>query len=98
MSAAGAPMREDLAADVARVLAALLEDKAWFRHGLSDGRLCELTGLPLERVIHARREAETQSLVERRGSGTDHAITLLTPMGVALAQQLHPPTETPSGN
>jgi hypothetical protein len=89
-------MREDLAADVARVLAALLEDKAWFRHGLSDGRLRELTAWPLERVIHARREAETQDLVERRDAGTDHAITLLTPMGVAVAQQLHPPTGTPA--
>ncbi len=89
-------MREDFAADVARVLAALLEDKAWFRHGLSDGRLCEFTGLPLDLVIHARREAETQGLVERRGAGTDHAITLLTPMGVALAQQLHPPAKPPA--
>ncbi len=87
-------MREDLAADVARVLAALLEDKAWFRHGLSDSRLCERTGLPLERVLHARRQAEAQGLVERRDAGTDHAITLLTPVGVARAQQLHPPTET----
>ncbi len=90
-------MREDFAADVARVLAALLEDKAWFRHGLSDGRLRDLTGLPLERVIRARREAETQGLVERRDAGTDRAITLLTPMGVARAQQLHPPAEPPAG-
>ncbi len=89
-------MREDLAADVARVLVALLEDKAWFRHGLSDGRLSELAGLPLDRVIHARREAETQGLVERRDVGSDRAITLLTPMGVARAQQLHPPAEPPA--
>jgi len=86
-------MREDLAADVARVLAALLEDKAWFRHGVSDARLCELTALPLHRVIAARREAEAKGLVERHGAGTDHAITLLTPVGVARAQQLYPPTD-----
>jgi hypothetical protein len=83
-------MREDLAADVARVLAVLLESKAWFRHGVSDYRLCELTGWPLHRVISTRREAEAEGLVERRGMGTDRAITLLTPVGVARAQQLGP--------
>ncbi len=86
-------MREDLAADVARVLAALLEDKAWFRHGVPDDRLCELTALPLHRVISARREAEALGLVERRSMGTDHAITLLTPVGVARTQQLYPSSE-----
>lgn len=80
-------MPADLAADVARVLAALLEEKAWFRHGITDERLAELTGLPRQRVVRARLEAAAQGLVERQGIGTDHAVTMLTPVGVARAQQ-----------
>jgi hypothetical protein len=86
-------MREDLAANVARVVAALLEDKAWFRHGVSDNRLCELTGLPMHRLLLARREAEAQGLVKRRDVGTEHAVTMLTPAGVARAQRVHPSVE-----
>lgn len=83
-------MPADLAADVARVLAALLEEKAWFRHGITDERLAELTGLPRQRVVRARLEAAAQGLVERQGIGTDHPVTMLTPVGVARAQQDNP--------
>lgn len=83
-------MQEHIESDVQRVLAALLEAKAWFRRGLPDDRLSELTGLPLDRLIAARREAAARGLVERQGLGTDHAVTLLTPLGVARAQLLHP--------
>jgi len=83
-------MPADIAADVARVLAALLEEKAWFRHGLTDDRLAELTGLPRQLVVNARVEAAAQGLVERQGIGTDHAVTMLTPVGVARAQQENP--------
>ena len=60
-------MSRNLAADVARVLAALHESKAWFRHGVSDERLCELTGLTLQRVIAARRDAAAHGFIERQG-------------------------------
>jgi hypothetical protein len=80
-------MPADTAADVARVLAALLEEKAWFRHGLTDEHLAEVTGLPLEAVVAARLEAVAQGLVERQGVGTDRAVTMLTPVGVARTQQ-----------
>jgi hypothetical protein len=83
-------MKETLAADVARVLAVLLGAKAWFRHGLSDHQLCQLTGLSNERVVVARRDAEMQGLVERQGAYADEAVTMLTPKGVALAQGLYP--------
>lgn len=83
-------MSEDLAADVARVLAALLAEKAWFRHGVTDERLAELTGLPVERVVAARRDAAAKGFVERRGIGTDRAVTALTPVGVARAQRDNP--------
>jgi hypothetical protein len=75
-----------LAADVARVLAALHESKAWFRHGLSDERLCELTGLTPERVIAARRDALARGYIERRGIGSNNVVTMLTPVGVARAR------------
>ena len=83
-------MPADIAADVARVLAALLEEKAWFRHGLTDERLTELPGLLRQGVVAARLEAAAQGLVERRGIGTDRAVTMLTPVGVARAQQENP--------
>jgi hypothetical protein len=76
-------MNNHLAADVAHVLAALHESKAWFRHGLSDERLCELTGLPLQRVIAARRQAAARGFIERQGIGSEHVVTTLTPVGVA---------------
>lgn len=79
-------MSEDLAADVARVLAALLDAKAWFRHGMSDNELAERTSLSLARVSSARREAARHGLVERKDAGTDHALTMLTPVGVAHAR------------
>jgi hypothetical protein len=79
-------MSRNLAADVARVLAALHESKAWFRHGVSDERLCELTGLTLDRVIAARRAAATRGYIERQGIGSEHAVTMLTPVGVARAR------------
>jgi hypothetical protein len=76
-------MPDRLAADVARVLAALHDAKAWFRTGLTDDRLCELTQLPLPAVIAARREAAMQGLVERHGTSVDRMVTMLTPLGVA---------------
>ncbi|MDR7519684.1 MAG: hypothetical protein QN131_13690 [Armatimonadota bacterium] len=87
-------MQEHIAADVARVLAALLEHKAWFRHGLTDARLCQVTGLTLTQVVAARRQAYLQGLVERHGTGAEQAVTMLTPRGVALAQKLSPPVQS----
>lgn len=89
-------MRPDTAADIARLLSTLLDEKAWFRRGLTDGRLAELTGMPLHQVVIARLEAEAQGLVERQGIGTDHAITMLTPLGVAQAHGLQPRSEEPT--
>lgn len=86
-------MYDDRAADVARVLHALLEARAWFRHGLTDERLAELTDLPLHRVIAARRDLINQGLAERHGITTERPVTMLTPMGVARAQALEPQTE-----
>jgi hypothetical protein len=81
---------DSVAADVARILDALAAEKAWFRHGITDDRLAELTGLPLHRVVAARVEAAAQGLVERRGIGTGRPVTILTPLGVARAQQARP--------
>lgn len=86
-------MSAEMAADVARLLSTLLGEKAWFRRGLTDGRLAELTGMPLHRVVIARIEAEAQGLVERQGIGTDSAITVLTPQGVASAHGMLPRSE-----
>ncbi len=83
--------------DVARVLAALYEAKAWFRHGISDGRLAELTGLPMVRAVGARVRAEAEGLVERQGVGTKDCVTLLTPAGVAKAQAAASGEQAPSG-
>ncbi len=88
-------MYPDLAADVARLLLALLDEKAWFRHGLNDARLAELTGMSPHQVAGARAEAEALGLVERQGAGTDRAVTMLTPRGVARAQALRPRAEGP---
>ncbi|MDI6773659.1 MAG: hypothetical protein QME77_13905 [bacterium] len=95
-------MGTEAAADIARLLSTLLDEKAWFRRGLTDGRLAELTGMPLHQIVIARVEAEAQGLVERQGVGTDHAVTMLTPLGVASAHGLlprieEPPSEEPSG-
>jgi hypothetical protein len=89
-------MCPDTAADIARLLSTLLDEKAWFRRGLSDGRLAELTGMSLHHVVIARMEAEAQGLVERQGIGTDHAVTMLTPLGVAQAHGMLPRREEPS--
>lgn len=79
-------MPDDRAEDVARVLAALLEAKAWFRHGLTDDRLSELTGMSLDRVLAVRRQLLLEGLIERHGMGTENPVTMLTPRGVARAQ------------
>lgn len=76
-------MTDDLAADVARVLAVLHDAGAWFRHGLTDNRIAELTGLSTARVLAVCRSAEADGLIERRRGGVDQTITLLTTMGVA---------------
>jgi hypothetical protein len=81
-------MLDDHDEDVARVLAALLEAKAWFRYGLSDERLGELTGLSPDRVVAARRHLALEGLIERHGMGTESPLTALTPQGVAKAQTL----------
>ncbi len=91
-------MYPDAAADVARLLVTLLDEKAWFRHGLTDTRLAEMTGMPLRQVVVARIEAEAQGLVERQGVGTDRAVTMLTPMGVAQAHGLRPRGEEPDSD
>jgi hypothetical protein len=80
-----------LTEDVARVLTAFLDAKAWFRRGISDHELAERTNLSGVRVAAARREAEALGLVERRGLGTDQAVAMLTPLGVAKARSLAVP-------
>lgn len=89
-------MRPEAAADIARLLSTLIDEKAWFRHGLTDGRLVEVTGMPLHHVVRARVEAEAQGFVERQGAGTDQAITMLTPLGVAQAHGLQPRSVEPT--
>jgi hypothetical protein len=81
-------MPDILAADVARVMAALLEAKAWFRHGLTDAQLLKRTGLPSNRLVVACRLAAARGFVERQGGA--QGVTMLTPLGVARAQQDHP--------
>lgn len=83
-------MPDNHSSDVARVLAALCEAKAWFRQGISDKRLRELTHLPMARVVAARVKAEAEGLVERQRVGTQDAVTLLTPAGVAEAKGAPP--------
>lgn len=83
-------MDADLAADVARVLAALHDAGAWFRTGLTNDRIADLTGLPMARVLAACRSAAADGLVERRGKGANEPITLLTTMGVARTRPDRP--------
>ncbi len=89
-------MREDLAADVARVLTVLHDANAWFRHGLTDQRIAELAGLTVDRTVAARIEAEAQGLVERQRRETEQPITLLTPTGVARVRPPRPVEEEPA--
>lgn len=71
--------------DVARVLAVLHDERAWFRHGLTDEQIAGLAGLPIERVIAAGRRARYAGLIERtRRDGA--AVNMLTPLGVARAR------------
>jgi hypothetical protein len=84
-------MSQPLAEDVARVLTAFLEAKAWFRRGITDQELAERTNLSGVRVAAARREAETLGLVERHGLGSDRPVAMLTPLGVARARGLATP-------
>ncbi len=86
-------MSDILSADVARVMAALLEAKAWFRHGLTDAQLRERTGLPSSRLVVACRQAASRGLVERQGGA--QGVTRLTPLGVARAQRDHPELAPP---
>jgi hypothetical protein len=81
-------MNEPLAADVARVLAALHDAKAWFRRGITDHELAQRTNLSGVRVAAARREAEALGFVERQGVGTERPVSMLTPLGVARARGL----------
>ncbi len=83
-------MDDSLAADVARILTALHESGAWFRHGLTDQRIAEHTGLPLARVLAACRSAQSDGLIERRRTGTEPPVTLLTPLGVARSRPDRP--------
>ena len=82
-------MHRNLAADVARVLAALHAEGAWFRHGLSDQRVAEIAGFNIDRTVTARRAAQERGLVERVGRGGD-TVTMLTPLGVARARAARP--------
>ncbi|MGH2361796.1 MAG: hypothetical protein ACRDGM_14800 [bacterium] len=77
-------MNHALAADAACVVAALYKERAWFRHGLTDHRIVEVTGLPVERVVAARRHAQYDGLIERI-SRAGETVTMLTPLGVARA-------------
>jgi hypothetical protein len=86
-------MPDQFAADASRVLAVLLEAKAWFRHGLTDGQICRLTGLSSTQVLVARRALVAEGLIERDGVGTDRPVTMLTPKGVARARIEAPPPE-----
>lgn len=88
-------MHRQLAADVARVLAALHDEGAWFRHGLSDQRLVDLTDLHIDRVVTARRAAQTRGLVDRAGRGGE-VVTMLTPLGVARARAMRPAASVPT--
>jgi hypothetical protein len=82
-------MKTELAPDAARVLAALHEESAWFRHGLTDHRIVELTGLSIDRVVAARRAARDQGLIERV-SRVGETINMLTPLGVARVRVAQP--------
>lgn len=73
------------AADAADVVAALHEERAWFRHGVSDDRIIEITGLPIERVMAGRRWAEAHGLLVRV-SLLGEPVSMLTPLGVARAR------------
>jgi hypothetical protein len=73
------------AADAADVIAALHEERAWFRHGVSDDRIVEITGLPIERVMAGRRWAEAHGLLVRV-SLLGETVGMLTPLGVARAR------------
>ena len=87
-------MKPDLAPDAARVLAALHEESAWFRHGLTDHRIVELTGLSIDRVVAARRAAQDHGLIERV-SRVGETINILTPLGVARAHAARGPSPVP---
>jgi hypothetical protein len=87
-------MKTELAPDAARVLAALHEESAWFRHGLTDHRIVELTGLSIDRVVAARRAARDQGLIERV-SRVGETINMLTPLGVARAHAAREPVPVP---
>lgn len=89
-------MRPDKAADIELLLSCLLDEKAWFRRGLTDERLAELTGMPPQDIVSARIEAQAQGLIERQDVGTGRAITMLTPRGVAEAHGLRPRSEEPT--
>lgn len=73
------------AVDIARVMAALNYEGTWFRHGLTDHRLAEITGLSIYRVGTARREAQEQGLAVRVNRGKE-LINILTSRGVARAR------------
>jgi len=83
-------MSDDLAADVARVLTALHDAGAWFRTGLTDHRLVELSGLPLASVLAACRSALADGLIERSRTGVEPPVTLLTTLGVARIRPSRP--------
>ncbi|MGH2405202.1 MAG: hypothetical protein ACRDGN_12170 [bacterium] len=87
-------MSDDLAADVARVLTALHDAGAWFRTGLTDHRLVELTGLSLAEILTARRSALADGLIERSRTGVEPAVTLLTTLGVARIRPPRPVEST----
>lgn len=78
-------MPATIAADVARILSVLHEERAWFRHGLTDDEIAARAGLPVERVLAACRLARHDGLIER-GSLQGRAVCMLTPLGVARAR------------
>jgi len=75
-------MSRALEIDAARVVAVLYEQRAWFRHGLTDHHIAELTGLSIECVILARRDAQADGLIEHVSRGGE-TVNMLTPLGVA---------------
>jgi hypothetical protein len=79
-------MPDENTVHASQVLAALLEAKAWFRHGLADEQICRQTGLSLAEVLAVRRGLAEDGLIERQGVGTERPVTMLTPKGVAQAR------------
>lgn len=75
---------DDLESWVARVLEALCEAKAWFRHGLTAREISERSGVPLRHVFAACRSALSEGYLEVNHQTSKGGLAFsLTPRGVA---------------